>query len=336
MVMLRKSLTLLACGVLAGGEPDLRAPAPVEYQVVHGWPVLPAGRILGQATGVGVDSHDQVFVFHRAGREWTTPFPEQPIAAATVTVFAGDSGEVVGEWGAGLFIMPHGLTIDAQDNVWLTDVGLQQVFKFTPGGELLLTLGIAREAGRDRSHFNLPTDIAVLPGGDFYVSDGYVNTRVVKFSAAGEFLFQWGTRGTGPGQFRLPHGIALDSAGLVYVADRSNSRVQVFDGKGKYLSEWKGTELGRPYAIAIRAGAAYVVDGGDQPRRPPDRSRAFRLSLAGDIEAEFGRFGNYDGQFRMGHDIAVGADGAVYVADARGMRVQKFVPQGGQGLPEDK
>ena len=117
------------------------------------------------------------------------------------------------------------------NNVWLTDVGLHQVFKFTASGELLLTLGTARESGNDSSHFNLPTDVAVLPGGDFYISDGYANTRVLKFSAAGEFLFQWGAPGSGPGQFRLPHGIALDQVGRVYVADRSDSRIQVFDEK---------------------------------------------------------------------------------------------------------
>lgn len=297
-----------------------------EYSVVHGWPKLPAGRMLGQATGVGVDSHNHVFVFHRAGREWSDTPPAEAIPYATVTVFDGATGEQVAEWGKDIFLMPHGLTIDDQDNVWLTDVQLHQVFKFSHDGELMLELGTAREMGDDSSHFNLPTDVAVLPGGDFYVSDGYGNARVVKYSPVGEFEFQWGNKGSGPGEFDLPHGISVDNEGRVYVADRSNRRVQVFDAAGEYLSEWKSEQLGRPYGVAIGpAGTAFVVDGGDQPQHPPDRSQAFQLSLSGKIEAVFGSFGNQDGQFRLGHDIAVGGDGAVYVVDAWGMRAQKFV-----------
>lgn len=297
-----------------------------EYSVVHGWPNLPVGHILGQATGVGVDSHNHVFVFHRAGREWSDTPPEETIAYTTVAVFDGATGKQIAEWGRDFFLMPHGLTIDDQNNVWLTDVQLHQVFKFSHDGELLLELGTAKVPGNDPAHFNLPTDVAVLPGGDFYVSDGYENARVVKFSSSGAFEFQWGQKGSGPGEFDLPHGISVDEEGRVYVADRSNLRVQVFNASGEYLSEWKSEQLGRPYGVAIGAdGRAYVVDGGDQPEQPPDRSQAFRLSLSGKIEAAFGSFGNQDGQFRLGHDIAVGGDGAVYVVDAWGMRVQKFV-----------
>jgi len=243
-----------------------------------------------------------------------------------VTRLRVTTGEQIAEWGKDVFLMPHGLTIDDEDNVWLTDVHLHQVFKFTHDGELLLKLGNARTSGEDASHFNLPTDVAVLPGGGFYVSDGYGNSRVVKFSPSGEFEFQWGSKGSGQGEFELPHGIAIDAEGRVYVADRSNLRVQVFDASGEFLSEWKSPQLGTPYGIAIGPEAkAFVVDGGDQPQHPPDRSQAFRLSLAGKIEAVFGSFGNQDGQFRLGHDIAAGADGAVYVVDAWGMRAQKFL-----------
>jgi peptidylamidoglycolate lyase len=159
--------------------------------------------------------------------------------------------------------MPHGLTIDAHDNVWLTDVALQQVYKFSPEGELLLTLGERGEVGNDERHFDRPTAVAVAGDGSFYVSDGYKNSRVIKFSADGKFLFQWGTKGTGPGQFDLPHWVALDSAGRVYVADRENQRIQVFDSTGHYLAQWAGKQFGRPYSIAVdRSGMAYVADGG--------------------------------------------------------------------------
>ena len=296
------------------------------YAVVHGWPELPVGRTLGQATGVGVDSHNHVFVFHRAGREWSDPFPADPIETPAVMVFDGDTGKMLAEWGSNMFVMPHGLSVDAENNVWMTDVGRHQVFKFSHDGDLLLTLGENRVAGADSEHFNLPTDVAALSDGSFYVSDGYANTRIVKFSPQGKFQFQWGEAGSSEGRFDLPHGIAVDGESRVYVADRSNARVQVFDREGSFLAQWKSTEIGRPYAVAIGPDEkAYIVDGGDQPPGPPDRSRAMRMSLNGDVETTFGRYGNYDGQFQLGHDIAVAADGAVYVVDAWGMRVQKFI-----------
>ncbi|HEX2463887.1 MAG TPA: hypothetical protein VHR17_04615, partial [Thermoanaerobaculia bacterium] len=179
----------------------------------------------------------------------------------------------------------------------------------------------------------LPTDVAVLPDGSFYVSDGYGNARVARFDASGRFAAEFGARGAGRGQFDLPHGIALDAAGRVYVADRGNARIQIFDAGGRFLHQWKSEALGRPYGIAIGVDAkAYVVDGGDQPASPPDRSRAMRLDREGTIEATFGRFGHYDGQFNGAHAVAVGADGAVYVVDAFGMRVQKFLPRA-RGAP---
>ncbi len=181
-----------------------------QYAVGHGWPVMPEGYILGQATGVGIDSHNHVFVFHRAGRMWSEPFPDEFTAPATVAIFDAATGAHVGEWGSNRFVMPHGLSIDAADNVWLTDVGSHQLLKCSHDGALLLTLGAARVPGDDVAHFNLPTDVAVRPDGGFYVSDGYANTRVVSFAADGTFLSQWGVRGSGAGEFDLPHGTAIE------------------------------------------------------------------------------------------------------------------------------
>jgi peptidylamidoglycolate lyase len=318
-----RSLLVLVAAVLTCEAESISEDA---YSVVHGWPLLPAGRVLGRASGVEVDSHNHVFVFHSAEREWSDPFPAETVESPTVVVFDGDTGELIAEWGRSMFIMPHGLSIDNADNIWVTDVGRHQILKFSHDGELLLTLGEDRVPGADNHHFNLPTDVAVLDDGGFFVSDGYENSRVVKFSSNGEFQFQWGGHGSKQGQFDLPHGIAVDDQGRVYVADRSNARVQVFDLEGSFVSEWRGPEIGRPYGIVIgRDDKAYVIDGGDQPLKAPDRSRAVRLSLNGKVEAMFGRFGNYDGQFQMGHDIAVGEDGAVYVVDILGQRVQKFL-----------
>lgn len=325
---------ILAASAGSGQQRELRR----SYEVVHGWPQMPEGRILGQATGVDIDSRGRVYVFHRSGRLWSN---EQPaslalISRSTIEVFGAASGRHLRSWGANLFVMPHGLTIDRHDNVWLTDVGLHQVFKFSPDGKLLLVVGEARVPGSDRTHFNQPTDVAVLPDGSFYVSDGYGNTRVVKFSAAGEFQLEWGRRGTGPGEFDLPHAVDVDSRGHVYVADRSNARVQVFDGTGRFLTEWRSAELGRPFSVAVSANRAVVVDGGDQslcsvnPSQAEraecglDRSGAAEVDLNGRVLSKFGRFGNYDGEFRVAHDVAIASDGSIFVVDVGGQRVQRF------------
>src|SRR5438093_7330807 len=289
------------------------------HEVVRDWPALPEGRTLGLCAGVGIDSHGNVFVFHRNERAWSTPFPNEPIAGPTVAVLDGRTGKLLAEWGAGEFIMPHGLTLDREDNVWLTDVGRQQVFKFTHDGRLLLTLGERGRPGADQSHFNLPTDVAVLPDGSFYVSDGYRNTRVVKFEAAGRYDFEWGGKGAEPGKFNLPHGVAMDERGRVFVCDRSNARLQVFDARGKFLAEWKGPAIGRPYGVSVTAdGHVFIIDGGDQSKTQPDRSKAVELDADGNVVDTFGSYGKEPGQFRLGHDIAVARDGSVYVAEGAG------------------
>lgn len=296
------------------------------HEVVSGWPLGTTDFSPGLCAGIGVDSHNRVFVFHRCGRKWTNPFPSDPIPEPTVSIFDGPSGVLLSEWGAGTFIMPHGLTIDHDDHVWLTDVGLHQVFKFTRDGKLLLKLGERAKPGADQSHFNLPSDVAVLRDGSFYVSDGYKNTRVVKFSAEGRYEYEWGTKGAGPGQFNLPHGIALDSRGHVYVCDRSNSRVQIFDGGGKYVAEWKGPHIGRPYGISVSMDDhVFIIDGGEPSLRASERGKAVELSTEGKVLDTFGAPGSGPGQFQLGHDIAVGPDGAVYVAEGTGARVQKFM-----------
>lgn len=311
-------LALMTARLLAGAG----------FQVVESWPTLPTDRVLGVCSGIGVDSHNNVFVFHRNGQVWKKAFSDQPIAEPTVLVIDGASGKVLSEWGANEFIVPHGLTIDAGDNVWLTDAGRHQVFKYTHEGRLLLTLGERGQPGSDRTHFNLPTDVAVLPDGSFYVSDGYRNTRVVKFDAAGQYVFEWGTKGSGPGQFNLPHGIAVDRNGRVLVCDRSNARLQVFDGAGKYLTEWEGPAIGRPYGVSVAAdGHIFLVDGGDQSATLVNRSKVVELNAEGTVVNSFGSWGIDPGRFQLGHDIAAAHDGSVFVAEAQGKRVQKFTRQ---------
>lgn len=321
---------LLVAWLLSGAA--LLSPAEAaepRHTVVPSWPALPEGHSLGQCVGVGVDARNRVFVFHRSGRTWSQPFPAEPIAAATVSVIDGSTGKLLDAWGAGEFILPHGLSIDGKGNVWLTDVGLHQVFKYSPEGRKLLTLGEARVPGADAGHFDLPTDVAVLPDGSFYVSDGYRNTRVVKFSAQGQYESEWGTKGDGPGQFDLPHGITVDAAGRIYVCDRSNSRIQVFDEAGAFLQQWKGPHVGRPYGIGTGPnGHLYLVDGGDPADKPDRQGKVVELDASGTVIDTFSGPGLSPGRLQLGHDLAIGPDGAVYVAEATGKRVQKFVRRG--------
>ena len=217
------------------------------YELVNGWPQLPANLILGNPTGIGIDSSQNIFVFHRAEREWPLVggMLETTISTATILMLDGNTGKLLNSWGDSLFIMPHGLTVDKNNNVWVTDVGLHQVFKFSHTGELLMKIGEANVPGNDATHFDKPTDIAVADDGSFYVSDGYGNSRVIKYSADGKYLFEWGRSGSGKGEFDIPHGITLDEKGNVYVADRGNARVQVFDSAGKFLKQWKDESLCR-------------------------------------------------------------------------------------------
>src|SRR5688572_1938150 len=303
------------------------SPTGEEYQPIQDWPALADG-VIGQVGGVAVDSHGDVFVFHRAERVWEgEELALELISSETVLILDAQTGELLDSWGAKMFVMPHGLTIDQEDNLWLTDVGLHQVFKFDRTGNLLMALGERGIPGEDSTHFNMPTDVAVAPDGSFYVSDGYRNSRVIKFSADGDYITSWGSYGTEPGKFDVPHSIALDSQGRVYVADRGNARIQIFDEVGQFIEEWKGSSLGRPWAVRIiENGDIFVVDGGDQTEFWPDRARILKLDSQGQPLASFGSYGKAPGQFIWPHTIAIGPDGALYVGEvATGMRIQKFM-----------
>jgi len=297
--------------------------ASMSYEVVHDWPRLPEDYVLGQVTGLALDSEGHLFVFHRAGRVNRDNI-DVLLPEPTMLCLDAETGEMLSTWGEDMFTMPHGLTIDHEDNLWLTDVG-ERVMKFTRDGELLQVFGEFGVPGCDGTHFNLPTDVAVTPAGDFYVADGYGNFRVAKFAADGTFLFDWGEKGTAPGQFRTPHSITLDAEGRVYVAGRENSRIQVFDPDGGFIAEWKSEELGRPWGVQIGPdNLLYVADGGDWEPGTGQRSRLLVLDLDGNILAKWGAYGRYDGQMVWAHEVVVDAEGSVYVCDIHGMRVQKF------------
>jgi len=222
---------------------------------------------------------------------------------------------------------PHHITInpyDPEKHVWIIDDDLQQVFKFSHDGNLLLTVGEKGVAGEDTGHFNLPSGVAIVKDGSFYVSDGYRNSRIVKFSPEGKYLLEWGKKGNADGELNLPHCVAVDYSLKVYVADRENKRIQIFDANGKFLRKIAGPPFITPQSIAVaRDGTIYVTESGNEA--PPDETGVLVLRPDGSFIERVGRYGNYDGQVQDPHWVAVGKNGELYVADFAGKRVQKFV-----------
>ena len=299
------------------------------YELVKDWPNLPDHFNLGNPIGLGVDTLGNVYVFHRAGREFNSPppLPEYPpITDKTIMKIDRNSGELLDSWGDNLFIMPHGLTVDSENNIWVTDVGLHQIFKFDQEGKLLMTLGEAEVSGNDSTHFNLPTDVAVASDGSFYISDGYRNSRVVKYSSEGRYLFEWGNLGNNKSEFEIPHGIDLDKDGNVYVADRENNRIQKFDSKGYFLIQWKNKISEQLYSVTVDeiGNQLFAVDFMKASETSVNGSNIFRFDLDANLQLQFGRTVSNDESTAKYHDIAVDNEGNIYVGDIIGNQILKF------------
>ncbi|WP_020468700.1 peptidyl-alpha-hydroxyglycine alpha-amidating lyase family protein [Zavarzinella formosa] len=287
------------------------------------WAKRPAGITWTEVAAVAVDSKDRIYVFNRG---------DHP-----VLVFDLD-GNFLASWGEGLFVRPHGLTIGPDDAIYCTDDLGHVVHKFTPDGRLLLTLGVKGQPSdtgatsvdyRTIRHagppFHYPTNLAISPEGDLYITDGYGNARVHKFSSEGRLLFSWGEPGAGSGQFHVPHGIAVDRQGTVFVADRENSRIQLFAPDGRYLSEW--TDVVRPSQIFIDlSGDIYVAELGYRAgmwpgtKPPSPDSPGGRVSIFdpnGRLLARWGGGRNpcSPGDFFAPHDICLDSRGDIYVTE---------------------
>jgi N-acyl-D-amino-acid deacylase len=260
------------------------------YRLVPNWAQLPANLQLGEVPGMTIDPSGRVFAFHRA---------EPPIVELDA------SGKVLKTWGEKMFVWPHGIRVDRNGFLWITDgrarngIG-QQVFKYTRDGQLVMTLGTKGVSGDGPDTFNSPTDVAVAPNGDIFVSDGHVNSRIVKFSKDGTFIKAWGKRGDGPGEFNVPHTIFFDSRGRLLVGDRSNRRIQIFDQDGKFLDQW--TQFGSPSGIFIAPDdTLYVVDYNDK--------MALFVGSAKDGSIR------YTSEQVLAEGVAVDAQGSIYVGE---------------------
>ena len=320
-----------------GGE-DLTGP----YEVVEDWPQpLPdhEGWTWGSTAGIFAETPDKIFILQRGELPALPPGTSQRAATTAeprwehcVLVVDGN-GKLIDTWTQHdeLFYRGHKILISPYDpdkHVWIISAGLapastegnHQIFKFTNDGkELVMTLGEG-SAGNDESRFSGPTDIAWLPDGTFFVTDGYINTRVVKFSKDGEYLMEWGEPGTGPGEFNLLHGIAIDDQRRVYVSDRSNRRVQIFDENGKYLDEWPN--LRSPFHLYVTADQhLWVADGATH--------RILKYDLNGKLLDSWGTSGRFPGALGGVHQISVDQDGNLYLAEVNNGRAQKFRPRPG-------
>ena len=299
------SLFLLAC---TNTSTSVNSNDHIQYEFVNAWPKLPSHLKLSQVTGVALDSSLDVFLIHRAGRE----------------LLDAESGAVKKTWGENIFIMPHGLATDQENNVWITDVGLHQVLKFSHDGKLLMTLGEAKMAGSDSMHFNRPTDVAISREGKIYISDGYLNSRILCYSPTGKYLFEWGTKGGGPGQFDIPHGIAIDVDENIYVADRENNRIQKFDSNGRFLNEWKNDRATQLYSVMVDRKKAWAIDYHTIGLVLIKGSDILQFDSSLKITSRFGRAGNYDGPISRYHDITGDSLGNIYVGDILNNTIQKF------------
>jgi DNA-binding beta-propeller fold protein YncE len=261
----------------AGDPPNL-------YRTVENWAKLPDARKWGQTIGVDVDPDGKsIWVFERCGGTTCDGSPVAPILKIDA------SGNVVKSFGADMFVFPHGLYVDRDGNVWVTDGRGKggkghQVFKFGPDGNVLMTLGKAGVTGDGPDTFNSPSDVLVAPNGDIFVADGHggdTNARIVKFDKDGKFIKSWGKKGAGPGEFNVPHTLAMDSSGRLFVGDRANSRIQIFDQDGKFLAEWK--QFGRPSGVFIDKGdMIYVADSESNNTQNPGFKRGLRIGSAKD------------------------------------------------------
>lgn len=293
------------------------APLPPREEVAKlavdtGWPTIPAGAKFGEVSAVDVDADGNVWVLHRAGRVWEEPFPKQPIADNTVFKFSPD-GKLIAQWGAGQFIMPHGISIDPEGKVWITDVAREQVMRFSPEGSLELTLGEQGVSRQDAGHFGRPADVAFL-GKRVLVADGYVNTRVAEFSSEGQFLRDWGT-------FNVAHAVAVDDR-HIYVADRENARIQVFDHAGKLTATWASPAGNHTYSLKpLGGGRLLAVEGRDGADRKGAIIRVYAPDGTVEASHDIGLPGE---DASLGHDLALGADGHIYVTDVPGGRVVRF------------
>ncbi len=285
---------------MAAGQTAFQPVPELPYRVVPNFFKFPKGMVQGEAAGVAVSSNGHIYLFQRT-KPMLTEYDEK--------------GAYIQAIGEGVFAHPHGLRIDADDNLWTTDDGNNLVLKLSPSGQVLLVLGRINTGAEADWLFNKPADVAFGKNGEIYVADGYGNSRVVKFDRNGNYIKSWGKYGKGDGEFDLPHTVAVDKEGRVYVGDRENQRIQIFDGDGTFIKQWRG--IGYPYGLVITADQhVWMTDGG--------YDRVVELDQNGKIVGAFGEPGHQPGQMAWAHFLAMTPDKTIIVADVLNWRFDVF------------
>jgi DNA-binding beta-propeller fold protein YncE len=309
-------------GVVQADDPNS---APNPYRVIEHWAQLPQGRPWGQAIGVDIDRDGtSVWVFDRCGGKTCEGSHVAPIQEFD------SSGRLVVSFGSDLINWPHGLFADRDGNVWVTDGRAgggkgETAIKFAPDGRVLLTLGKLGVAGDGQDQLNGPSDVLVAPDGDIFIADGHgegTNDRLVKYSRKGRFVTAWGKHGSAQGEFNTPHGLAMDSAGHLYVADRGNNRIQIFDQNGKFIAEWR--QFGRPSGVYIRDDIIYVCDSQSNDKVNPPFKQGIRIGSVRDGKVT-AFITSPDPNLEMPEGCAADKNGNVYGGFTANTDVKKYV-----------
>jgi DNA-binding beta-propeller fold protein YncE len=314
--------TAFSTGQVQADDPNS---APNPYHVVEHWAKLPEGRMWGQAIGVDIDRDGtSLWVFDRCGGKTCVGSSVAPIQKFDAT------GRQVVSFGSRLINWPHGLGMDRDGSVWVTDEKSgdgkgDAAIKFSQDGRVLMTLGKPGVAGNSHDELNGPSDVLVAPNGTIFIADGHgekTNDRIVKYSRDGKFLATWGQHGSGQGEFNVPHGLAMDSAGRLYVADRANNRIQIFDQNGKFIAEWK--QFGRPSGIYIRNDIIYVADSQSNEKVNPPFKRGIRIGNVKDGKVTV-FISAPDPKTEMPEGVTADKDGNVFGGFTADTDVKEFV-----------
>ena len=326
-------LVLSAVSVVeAQVEPTNSLPNP--YRTIENWAKLPEGRAWGSTAGVTVDRNGHIWVAERCGMNSCADSHLAPILEFD------SSGKLLTSFGADMFVFPHGITADRDGNIWVTDGDGKngkghQVFKFSPQGKVLLTLGKAGVAGNSEDTFNKPSAVAIAPNGDIFVGDGHggeSNARIVKFAKDGKFIMTWGKKGSARGELNIPHTLAFDSKGRLFVGDRGNNRIQIFDQNGKFIDEWR--QFSRPSGVFIDQNDVIYVADSESGSVAKDRSawrRGIRVGSARDgslttFIPDPNTDPNYTGT-SAAEGVAADAKGVIYGAEVGPKDLKKYMKQ---------
>jgi DNA-binding beta-propeller fold protein YncE len=349
-----KNLSLITLLIVVFVSPGTaqRPVSELRYESVPNFLKLPDDIHLGEGAAVATNSKGNVFVYSRMGSSYVTTGTEphlvfsSPRSGSRLLEFDKNGNfirEIVQSFYA--YNLAHGVRVDAQDNIWVVNEGANVVLKLDPAGRVLLTLGRESEVSFERqlSHanekkstdvgdgsgaradiFNRPTDVAFDSAGNIYVADGYGNSRIAKFDRNGKFLKSWGSRGKAPGQLNTPHSIAVDAQDNIYVGDRENSRIQVFDTEGNVKRQI--ANVGKPYAICISVGPhQYLYTSNSNGTTSMDNGEIYKLELDGRIIGRFGKAGKLLGEFGTTHGIDCRNPNEVFTAEVSTWRVQKLI-----------